>query len=189
MRVKDAAHSIYFGLKALPWRPSYLAAMWILCGELQSLYADWIGHDEVPLITSTMELVREIIIKGESPEAAIRAEDLANSWDRVIAVRKGPTSPRGLRNTLKTFAGLAQEIAGLSGHYFAGNWAANAAEDRWKDRDQPGPIVVDWDEEADDSSPTAQTLALFGRIVSDVTAMPGPDWDPVRVRAHIFSQQ
>jgi hypothetical protein len=48
MRVKDAKYSIYFGLKRLPWPPAYLAAMWILCGELRSLYADWIGAEEVP---------------------------------------------------------------------------------------------------------------------------------------------
>lgn len=86
------------------------------------------------------------------------------------------------------FEALAQEIARLSGHYDAGNWAPNAAADRWDDWDRPGPILVDPNEEADDSSPKAQTLASFARVVSTVTALTGPDWDPVRIRAQIFGQ-
>jgi hypothetical protein len=39
--VGDAEHSAYQGLQSLPWRV-YLVAMWILCGELQTLYAPWI---------------------------------------------------------------------------------------------------------------------------------------------------
>lgn len=189
MRVKDAKYSIYSGLKALPWRPAYLGAMWILCGELQSLYAGWIAADEVPLMASTMDLTREVVVAGESPQATKRAADLADAWEPVLAVREDSDASGGLLNTLGAFAGLAEEIAGICGHYSAANWATNAAEDRWQDWDQPGPIVVNWDEEADDSSPMAQTLALFGRIVSEVTAIQRPEWDPVRIRAQIFDQQ
>jgi hypothetical protein len=39
MGVNDTENSIYEGLRGLAWRP-YLAAMWILCGQLQTLYAD-----------------------------------------------------------------------------------------------------------------------------------------------------
>jgi hypothetical protein len=189
MRVKDVKHSIYSGLKALPWRPAYLAAMWILCGELQSLYADWIAADEIPLMASTMDLTREVVIVGESPQAAKRAAGLADAWEPVLALREDSDASGGLLNTLGAFAGLAEEMAGTCGHYSAANWAANAAEDRWQDWDQRGPIVVDWDEEADDSSPVAQTLALFCRVVSEVTAMHGPEWDPLRIRAQILGER
>lgn len=83
MRVKDAKSSIYYGPKGLPWHPAYLAAMWVLCGELRSLYADWIGAEEVPLLETTMDLVREVVIAGESWSAVDRAEELADAWRPV----------------------------------------------------------------------------------------------------------
>jgi hypothetical protein len=190
MRVKDVKHSAYFRLKALPWHTSYLAAMWILCGELQTLYADSIDADEIPLMTSTMDLVREVITLGESLQAGPRAAELTETWGEVIAARDDQEgSDPGLLNALATFEALAQEIVGLSGKHDAANWAMNAAEGRWRDWDQPGPILVDRDEEVDDSSPMAQTLELFGRVASEVTAMQGPDWDPVRIRTQIFGQR
>jgi hypothetical protein len=187
MRVYDASDAIYSGLAALPWRPSYLAAMWILCEELQSLYAAWISDDEVPLMASTMDLVREVVIAGESPQAARRASELAAAWEPVIEAREAET-PAGLLNVLATFEALAQEIAGLSGRYDAANWAANAAEQRWQNWGDPGSIYLDPDQQVDDSSPMAQTLVLFARVVSEVAALPGPEWDPVRIRARIFGQ-
>lgn len=188
MRVYDAADSIFSGLAALPWRPSYLAAMWILCEELQSLYAAWIEDDQVPLMASTMDLVREVVIAGESPQATARASELAAAWEPVIEAREDET-PGGLLNVLATFEALAQEIANLSGRYDAANWAANAAEQRWRDWDDPGSIYLDPDEQADDCSPMAQTLALFDRVVSEVAALQGPEWDPVPIRTRIFGQQ
>jgi hypothetical protein len=188
MRVYDAADSIYSGLAALPWRPSYLAAMWILCAELQSLYAAWITDDEVPLMAATMDLVREVVIAGESPQAAARASELSAAWEPVIEAREDE-APGGPLNVLATFEALAQEIADPSGRYDAANWAANAAELRWRDWDDPGSIYLDPDEQADDSSPMAQTLALFGRVVSGVAALQGSEWDPVRIRGRIFGQQ
>jgi hypothetical protein len=162
--------------------------MWILCGELQSLYAAWINADEVPLIASTKDLVREVVIVGESPEAAKRASELADAWARVIAARWDET-PGAVLNALTTFKALCQKIAGRSGPHDAANWATNAAEKRWRDWDPPGPIIFDRHEEADDSSPMAQTLARFGKIVADVTVIQGPEWDPVQIRALIFEQQ
>ena len=35
----------------------------------------------------------------------------------------------------------------------------------------------------------AQTLALFGRVVSEVAALQGPEWDPVPISTRIFGQQ
>jgi hypothetical protein len=131
MRVKDATYSIYFGLKRLPWHPAYLAAMWVLGGELRSLYADWIGAQEVPLVETTMDLVREVVIAGESWSAVDRAEELADAWRPVYVRYERSSASGGLLNVLATFEALAQEIARLSGHYDAGNWVTNAAKDRW----------------------------------------------------------
>jgi hypothetical protein len=119
MRVRDATYSIYFGLKRLPWHPAYLAAMWILGGELRALYADWIGAEEVPLLETTMDLVREVVIAGESWSAVDRAEELADAWGPVLARCEASFASGGLLNALGTFEALAQEIARLSGHYYA----------------------------------------------------------------------
>lgn len=186
MRVKDATYSIYYGQKRLPWHPAYLAAMWVLCGELRSLYAEWIGAEEVPLVEATMDLVREVVTAGESWSAVDRAEELADAWGPVYVRYERSSASGGLLNVLGTFEALAQEIARLSGHYDAGNWVTNAAADRWDDWDRPGPVLVDPDEEADDSSPKAHTLRSFRRVVSVVTTWTESDWDPVRIRAQIF---
>jgi hypothetical protein len=191
MRVDEAGLSIFSSLVALPWCPSYLAAMWILCGELQSLYAPWIEDDEVPLMASTMDLVREVVIAGESPQTAVRAWELVAVWEPVIDEPE-PGAPEGplLLNVLGIFQSLAVEIAEPGGgRYDSANWVPNAVEDRWRDWDDPGPIYLDPNEPVDDSSPLAQTFARFGRVISEVAAWQGPDWDPVRIRAQIFDQQ
>jgi hypothetical protein len=188
MRVYDASDSIYSRLVTLPWHPSYLAAMWIICGELQSLYAPWINDDEVPLMASTMELVREVVISGESPLAAGRASELAVAWERVTDARRAE-APGGLLNVLVTFEIIAEEIALDRGQHDAADWVTNAARHRWRDWDEPGPIILNSDEQVDDSSPMAQTLTLFGRIVSEVAAMHGPEWDPTRIRAQILGER
>jgi len=191
MRVDGAARSIHSGLVALPWRPSYLAAMWILCGELRSLYAAWIEDDEVLLMASTMDVVREVVIAGESPQTAVRAWELAAVWDPVIDERE-PGAPEGLLllNVLGIFQSLALEIAEPGGgRYDSANWVPNAVEDRWRDLDDQGPVYLDPDEPVDDSSPLAQTLARFGRVISGVAAWQGPDWDPMRIRAQVLDQQ
>ena len=180
MRISDGKNSLYDGLVALPWRPSYLAAMWILGGELQSLYEPWIS-DEVPLMASTLDLVREVAITGESPQAAARAWELADSWDPVIDAQNDE-APAGLGNVFSVFQSLALEIAEPGVHYDAANWVGNAAENRWRDRNDPGPL----DGQADDSSPMAQTFILFLRIVSAVAAHKGPETDPVRIREQIL---
>lgn len=180
MRISAGIFSLYDGLVALPWRPSYLAAMWILGGELQLLYESWIS-DEVPLMASTLDLVREVAIAGESPQAAARARELADSWDPVIEAQNDE-APAGLVNVFSVFQDLALEIAEPVCRYDSANWVGNAAENRWRDRNDPGPL----DGQADDSSPMAQTFTLFRRIVSEVAAHKGPETDPVRIREQIL---
>ena len=74
--VGDAEDSVHQGLQSLPWRV-YLVAMWILCGELQTLYAPWIHEADRPLMASTMDLIRDVVIAGESDGTARRGRELA----------------------------------------------------------------------------------------------------------------
>ncbi len=84
--VGDAEDSVYQGLQSLPWRV-YLVAMWILCGELQTLYAPWIHEADRPLMASTMDLIRDVVIVGESDGTARRGREVARGWGRVIRTR------------------------------------------------------------------------------------------------------
>jgi hypothetical protein len=189
MLVQDAKFSIYFGLKALPWPGPYLTAMWIVCGELRPLYADWIRENEIPLMDSTMDLVRDVAMTGDPAPAGKRAAKLASAWGRALKRRRKEHGlPGGVLNALAAFEGLAQEIAGISGRYDGANWATNAAADRWETWEQPGPISVRRDEEADDASPMAQTLSLFQRIVTQVSHLETPGQDPAEIRARILGQ-
>jgi hypothetical protein len=183
-----AKDSLYRGLRSLPRRP-YLAAMWILCGELQVLYAPWTNDEVTSLMASTMDLVREAAISGESAEVAQRGLELARAWAPVIEAKDAePGSPGALLNAWATFEGLAQEIGGLSGRYDGANWATLAVADRWRDWDEPGPIIMSRvnAEEVDASSPMGQTLAWFRWIVKKVAWFAGPECDPVRIRAAIL---
>src|SRR5690242_132864 len=155
----DAKFSIYRGLRSLPRQP-YLVAMWILGGELRALYAPWTDNEVTALIAATMDLVREAAISGESAEVAHRGLDLAFAWAPLIQAKDKPGVYGGLLNAWATFEGLAQEISGLSGRYDGANWATNAVADRWRDWDEPGPIVMSRvnAEEVVESSPMGQTF-------------------------------
>jgi hypothetical protein len=188
----DAEWSIYQGLRSLPRRP-YLVAMWILGGELRTLYAPWNNDGKLlELMAATMDLVREAAIAGESPDLARRALALARAWAPVLraAHRLGSGISGGLLNTWMTFEGLAQEIGGLSQRYSGADWVASAAAERWRDLSEPGPIFasVEDSEEVDESSSMGQTLARFERILSGVSGHVSPEWDPARIRAAILGQ-
>jgi hypothetical protein len=61
---------------------------------------------------------------------------------------------------------------------------------RWRDWDRPGPIIVDQEdvEEVIEPSPMGQTLAVFDRVVTRVSGLVSPEWDPARIRAEIFRE-
>jgi hypothetical protein len=188
----DAKWSVYQGLRSLPRRP-YLVAMWILGGELHTLYAPWTRDEQVlELMASTMDLVREAAISGESADLARRGLVLGRAWRPVLgaAHRLGSGISGGLVNAWMTFEGLAQEIGGLSHRYAGAQWVTQAATERWRDLSEPGPILVSVEDagELDESSPVGQTLARFERILSGVSGHVSPEWDPVRIRAAILGQ-
>ncbi len=186
MRVNDAENSIYEGLRGLAWRP-YLAAMWILCGELQTLYADEFSDAERSLIAPTMDVVREVAAAGESAELTRQAAELAEAWGDVRDEREHEASS-GLMNVWGTFEGLVQEVAGISGRYGGAGWVTNAVIEPWREANHhnQGPIVLDPNAEVADASPTANTLALFQHIVAEVVRAQEGDWEPRWLRAQIL---
>jgi hypothetical protein len=187
----DAKWSVYQGLRSLPRRP-YLVTMWILCGELRTLYAPWTRDEEVlKLMASTMALVREAAISGESADVARCGLELARAWAPAIRAKDAKAGiSGGLVNAWAAFEGLAQEIGGLSGRYAGASWAAMAAADRWRDWDEPGPILesLELAEEVDEFSPIGQRLARFEHIISAVSGHVSPEWDPARIRAAILGE-
>src|SRR5258708_23844935 len=168
MRVNDAEDSIYQGLRGLAWRP-YLAAMWILCGELQRLYADEFSNAERSLIPPTMDVVREVAAAGESAELTRQAAELAEAWGDVRNEREHEASS-GLMNVWATFEGLVQEVAGITQRYDGAEWVTNAVIEPWREANHhnQGPILLDPNAEVADDSPTASTLILFQHIVAEV---------------------
>jgi hypothetical protein len=186
--VWDAIWSVYSGLRSMP-RRVYLVTMWILCDELRALYAPWIGADELPLMAATMDLVRDVAISGETGETGQRGLELARAWD-VIWDAGEAEAPPGLANTWSVFMGLAQEIGGLAGTHAGAQWLTNAAEERWRDWDRPGPILVNQEhaEELIGFSPMGQTFSRLDRVVTRVSGLASPEWDPVRIRAQIFPE-
>lgn len=187
MRVWDAENSIYEGLRGLARRP-YLAAMWILCGELQTLYAGEFSDAERSLIPPTMDVVREVAAAGESAELPGQAAELAEAWGSVRDERE-PEASSGLMNVWATFEGLVQEIAGITPQYDGAEWLTNAVVEPWREVSHhgQGPILVDPNAEVADDSPTAHTLALFQHIVAEVARAQEGDWEPRRLRAKIFT--
>lgn len=187
MRVKDAEKPIYEGLRGLAWRP-YLAAMWVLCGELQTLYADEFSNAEQSLIPPTMDVVRGVAAAGESAELARQAAELAEAWVELDNEREDEASS-GLTNVWSTFEGLLQEIAGITPRYDGAQWVTNTIIEPWREANHhgQGPILLDPNAEIADDSPTASTLALFQHVVAEVArTAPEGDWEPQRLRAQIL---
>jgi len=186
MRVNDAENSIYEGLRGLAWRP-YLAAMWILCGELQTLYSDEFSDAERSLMPPTMDVVREVAAAGESAELTRQAAELAEAWGDVRDEREHEASS-GLMNVWATFEGLVQEIAGVTRRYDGAEWLTNAVIEPWREANHhnQGPILVDPNAEVAEASPTANTLALFQHVVAEVAGAQEGDWEPRRLRGQIF---
>jgi len=192
MRIYDIRASIYARLKALPWR-RYLTAMWILSSELQSMYADelnslypdWLRDDELSLASSTMDAVGEVAKGNDTQHVVDKATKLAHEWRQLVDwARDDVKVSFGLVGAWRTFESLAQEIGGLTVHYDAAEWVGGAGMERWRARP---PRITTFEEEVDDASPMAQTLALFERIVIRVAEAPDSNLDPVQLRSKILN--
>jgi len=80
-------------------------------------------------------------------------------------------------------------ITGASPRYESAERIDLAATVRWREQ-PPGPLLDDADEEADDSSPIALTLAFLELAVAGTAGLPEErlremDWDPFLVQAEI----
>lgn len=194
MRVEDAADSIYEGLRAMDWR-RYLCAMWIVCGELRTVYDDRWSAAERSLMTSTLQVVREAVMAGRVPdEVSGQAADLSERWQVFTSEHEDEVMP-GQWNAWMVFRDLAAEVAGSSWRYEAAERVDLAATDRWRESfTRPGPIRDDPDEEADDASPMARMLSLLQRVVKGVAGVPEElmrreGWDPVNLQNRLLGSE
>jgi hypothetical protein len=164
MMVWEARNAVYEGLLALSWL-RYMRAMWILGGELVSLYAGQLTGSEQSLASATLDVVRDVDVAGhlmghEEQDAAA----LAVRWGQVIAEGE-QRAPGGLLNVWMTFEGMAAEIAGSSAQFYAADWVMAAAVRRWRDPNDLRRRRVNPGEETADDSPLAHTLTTFAQIV------------------------
>jgi hypothetical protein len=188
MRVYYAADAVYLGLRSLDAR-RYLCAMWIVCGALRSVYEDRLSAGESALMASTLRVVRDVVIRGEATADAVAgAARLSEQWYEMTSEREAEVMP-GQWNTWVVFRDLASEITGAGPRYESAERVDLAATDCWREH-LPGPLLDDVDEEADDSSPMALTLAFLELAVAGTAGLPEErlremGWDPVLVQAEI----
>jgi hypothetical protein len=186
VRVWDTRNRIYQELRDMRWR-DYLAAMWILCGELESMYSAELDQPERTLMRATTDLVRATVL-AESDERDIdqeRAAKLEASWGRLLAKREAGASA-GQLNLWMTFEGLAGEIAGDFRRYYAAERVMNAVTSRLRGPSARRFRKVDPDEVVEDDSPMGLALARFERVVCGVAQATGAGTDPVQLRAGIL---
>ena len=68
--------AVYAGLRSLEWN-RYLRAMWIICGELQSLYAAQLADYDRSLEGEALDLVRQVaLLEGLPADGAENAAAL-----------------------------------------------------------------------------------------------------------------
>lgn len=184
MRVWDAETAIYRDLQALPWL-RYLSAMWMLCVELQDLYADQLAASERSLAAATLDVIRDVVTSGNSALYEGRAAELAARWGQVINDGERRASG-GLLRAWTTFEGAASEIAGESTRFYAADWVVGAAVRRWRDEGLRSRRRLDPHEEVADDSQMAQTLEAFQRLVGGVARASDPAADPAALRTQIL---
>lgn len=190
MIVEDVANSVYTGLRALD-RRRYLCAMWILCGELRELYADYLTDADRSLMASTLDVVREITMAGEkTADAAQKMAGLYQKWILMVIDESREAAEVEHWNTRVVFRDLTFESTedGRNFPYDAAERVDLAVTDRW---DLPGSGYVEGpDVEIDDYHPMARTLNLFNRVVTGVTEMTETEmweagWDPLKIRQQL----
>ena len=195
VRTRDAENAIYDGLRALEWY-RYLAAMWIICGELRDLYADRLTESERSLLADSLAAVRIAVLDHQvSDSAASDATALNVAWEQLIPDQTVPPDQLGaLRpghwNMRVVLADLVGEIAGTCRRYQATERIHHAAGMRFEEKPRPGgrPIRRRPDEQIDDASPRARMLSRIQAIVTGAAQLPGDDErDPARLRARLLT--
>lgn len=170
MRVWDTKNAIYGGLRALEWY-RYLSAMWIICGELQDLYADRLTGPEPSLLSDSLAAVRAAVREHKVTDStAASASMLALAWEPMITDHD--VSP-GHWNARLVIAHLAGEVAGTCRRYVAAERVGNAATMRFEEKPRPDgrPIRHRPDEQIDDASPKAEMLSRIQAIVTGLAQL------------------
>lgn len=187
INVSDAADAVYAGLRDLT-RQRYFTAMWILGAQLRDLYAPEVGTARTALMTATLDVVRGVVLAGDTTEFSDRAAELDSEWDRVCdALEDDPSATAGQSYACGTFMGLAQEIAGtISPGDEACEFLTGAIIERRETRDDTPTWINDPDEQVNDDDAIGVTLALFQRIVAEVARLPENREDPSRVRDRLL---
>jgi hypothetical protein len=164
MRVGDAEESIYQGLRALPWL-RYLRAMLDLCELLQAQYLDRLTTVEISLMSTTLRMVRSVVESGDPASDAATGSELQAQWAVLVDDEDSGVLP-GQWNTRCTFQALASEVAGTVSRYSGAERLLLAATERWREPYPGRARRIDPDEAVPDSTPLAQVLAAFERIVN-----------------------
>jgi hypothetical protein len=177
--------SINRGLRAMEWQ-RYLSAMWIICGELQDGFSDELGKADSPLIVSTRELIREVVL-GRANYAG-DASALYASWEQQCAHEDEVS--HGLATFWALCRDLVSEVIGDTGKHYASSWIGNAVRERWRTPEERIRVEFPvWDpaEEIDDASPLGKFIELLQRIVTSAALYSG-DLDPVLMREEILGK-
>jgi hypothetical protein len=186
VRISNMEASIRRGLRAMEWR-RYMAAMWIICGELQSAFADELGGADLLLIMSTRELVRNVA-RGVVNDGDEGASELAGAWLECCAHEDQVS--KGLACFWAVCQYLVGEVTGEIGKNRGTAWLFNVVRDRWRTPEEKmrnAFPIYDPKEEIDDSSPLGKFLNLLQTIVASATDYSG-DLDPVLMRATILGK-
>lgn len=165
-----AKMSVYDGLRALPWE-RYLVAMWLISREVRAPYESRLSDSERALMNSTLNTVRRFVEEGSEIPVVVSARDLAADWSGLLE-RRGESVMPGQWNLWSTFMDLAAELGGGAARYSAAERVGLAATEIWREPYQGRARRINIDEEIDDASPMAQTLAKLNRVVNYIRDAP-----------------
>ena len=164
MRVWPTENLIYGELRKLPW-VRYLAAMWIICWEVSTLYRERLSESERALMSLTLDAVEQVVFAGgRTMETDDVAAGLVANWKEFEQAHSEEVLP-GQWNLWITFQDLAAELSGGAARYAASERVMLASTEIWREPYPGRARRIREDEEIDDNSPMAQTLFLLERIV------------------------
>lgn len=188
VRAREVENSIYEGLRGLEWY-CYLRSMWLICGEMRELYSARMPSSESNLVTSTLDLVREVAISEEvSPGAIQESAALKEGWIRLMDDEESNFGVYpGHWNMRIIFRNLAFEIGDNTQRYFACGRVFLALSGRFREGKKRDLSVDPDEEEIDDESPLAQQLVRIQRIVEKIVPISDFVKDPAVARGMIFS--
>lgn len=168
LRIYDAERAIYRGLGDLEWR-SYLRAMWVICSDLQDVYADTLRLFDLSRDQKTLEVVRRVAIDGAiDPEIMESSSVLYGGWESVIDDREGSGHVgAGEIHLWLSLADLSGEISGRRKKYKGREWINTAITQFWEDGGTPNaPVWINNpEEEIGGETPLGQIMDRVLRLI------------------------